>query len=572
MNSHPDEQLAEIPRGTTEEAVPILLVDDQPMNLEALQAMLDKSGCRFVLARSADEALLALLDQEFAAIVLDIRMPGMSGLELAQLIKSRRRTQHVPILFLTAHLMDEQDELIGYRTGAVDYLTKPIKPEILRSKIAVFTDLFRKNRALAQMNDTLQGEIAERERMEDALREANQELERRVEDRTAALREGDRRKDEFLASLAHELRNPLAALHAASEVFRIKLPEGTNLDGPQGVFSRQLRHMTRMVDDLLDVSRITRDKLILQRSRVELAKVIAAAVETSRPMIEQRRHSFTVSVSPEPVLLDADLVRLGQVFSNLLDNAAKYTDPGGRIELATEIEGEQVNIRIGDSGIGIAPDVLPRIFDIFMQGERTPERSRGGLGIGLTLVRRLVELHGGTVQAFSEGNGRGSRFVVSLPIAARAAVAAETAGEGPAAVGQSLRILIVEDNRDAAEMLNELLESWGHETRMAFDGPAGVVAADEFRPQAILLDIGLPGMNGYDVARKLRERAWCRNVPIIAVTGWGQEADRQRSAEAGIDHHLLKPVEPAALRTLLAGFDLRTVIRSSRPETSRTRA
>jgi CheY-like chemotaxis protein len=236
----PGEAGAGLPASAAEEAVPILLVDDQPMNLEALQAVLSSSGCRFVLARSADEALLALLDQDFAAIVLDIRMPGMTGLELARLIKGRKRTQHVPILFLTAHMVDERDALKGYEAGAVDYLTKPINPDVMRSKIAVFTDLFRKSRALAQANEALQREIAEREWMEEALREANQDLELRVESRTAELKDADRRKDEFLAALAHELRNPLAALHAAAEVFRIKLPPGSGLDGPQGVILRQL--------------------------------------------------------------------------------------------------------------------------------------------------------------------------------------------------------------------------------------------------------------------------------------------------------------------------------------------
>jgi signal transduction histidine kinase len=557
-----------------DEAVPLLLVDDQPMNLEALQAMLSGSGCRFVLARSADEALLALLEQDFAAIVLDIRMPGMTGLELATLIKSRKRTQHVPILFLTAHMIDERDALKGYGTGAVDYLTKPINPDILRSKIAVFTDLFRKSRALALANESLQREIAEREWMEEALREANQDLELRVEERTAALREADRRKDEFLAALAHELRNPLAALHAAAEVFRLKTPPGAGLEGPQGVILRQLRQMTRLVDDLLDVSRITRDKLMLQPKRIDLGAIISAAVETSKPIIEQRRHALTVQLPSDPVFLLADQVRLAQVFSNLLDNAAKYTEPGGRIELVAEQTNGDVSVRVTDSGIGISAEMQVHIFDLFMQADKSPDRARGGLGIGLTLVRRLVEMHGGSVKALSEGAGQGSQFEVRLPIIRGASLPSlkpvattDEPGDLP-----SLRVLIVEDNRDAAEMLNSMLLTWGQETRLAYDGLEGLQAAAEFRPHVVLLDIGLPQLNGYDVARRIREEPWGGQIALVALTGWGQDADRQRSKAAGIDVHLIKPVEPAALKSVLAGLQTRPVIRTSRGETSQSMA
>ncbi|MBI4499602.1 MAG: response regulator [Gemmatimonadetes bacterium] len=549
-----------------EEPVQILLVDDQPVNLEALELMLAPSGCKCVRAKSADEALLALLDQDFAAIVLDIRMPGMTGLELASLIKRRRRTEHVPILFLTAHMADEKEIIRGYGTGAVDYLTKPVSPEILRSKVAVFIDLFRKTRALARANEALQREIAERQWMEEALREANQELEVRVQERTAALREADRRKDEFLAALAHELRNPLAALYTAAEVYRLKAPSGTDLAGPQGVIERQLQQMTRLVGDLLDVSRITRDKLILQKSRVELAKVVADAVETSRPIIEQREHALVVNVPAEPVTVEADQVRLAQVFSNLLDNAAKYTEPGGRIKLSAERHDNDVVVRVEDTGIGIEPEALPRIFDLFMQADNAHDRARSGLGIGLTLVRRLVEMHGGSVSGQSEGSGKGSTFAVRLPILMDAPAQQEQDRLEPdrLVLEQSLRILIVEDNVDAAEMLNAMLTAWGQETRVAHDGVAALEVAGQFRPQIVLLDIGLPQFSGYDVARRLRAQSWGKSILLVAVTGWGQEIDRQRSKAAGFDHHFLKPVDPGLLRRLLASYRAPVVLAGSR--------
>jgi signal transduction histidine kinase len=543
-----------------DDAVQILLVDDEPANLKALELSLASTGCRFVHARSADEALLALLDQDFAAIVLDVRMPGMTGLELANMIKGRRRTRHVPILFLTAHLPEEREILKGYGVGAVDYLTKPISPDILRSKIAVFVDLFRATRALSQTNEALQREAAERQRMAEALRQANEDLEARVAERTAALREADRRKDEFLASLAHELRNPMAALRSAAEVYRMRAPAGVELEAPQGVIDRQLRQMTRLLDDLLDVSRITRGQFGLQRGRVELSRVIQAAVETSRPALEQRGHILSVSLPVEPVYLDADQARLSQVFANLLDNAAKYTEPGGRIRVTAEVTHGAVFVRVADSGIGIARDALPHVFDLFYQSEgRTTTWTPGGLEIGLTLVRRIVDLHGGHVTSHSDGPGRGSEFVVRLPtLGDMRQPQPERESADPVEPLHPLRVLIVEDNRDAAAMLDVLLKEWGQETRVTHDALIALEVAGQFKPHIVLLDIGLPQLHGYEVARRIRQDAWGKRALLVAITGWGQEADRQQSKAAGIDFHLVKPVDPAALRTLLAGYQPRS--------------
>ncbi|MGE0159725.1 MAG: response regulator [Gemmatimonadales bacterium] len=540
-----------------DQLVPVLLVDDEPVNLAGVQDMLE-GRCRCVQAHSADEALLHLLSQDFAAIILDIRLPGMTGIDLARLIKRRRRTEHVPILFLTAHMLEESDVLRGYNTGAVDYLTKPVNPHILRSKIAVFADLYRKSRALERANEALQKQMAQREVIEDALRKVNQELEQRVEERTAALRAADQRKDEFLAALAHELRNPLAALQGAAEVIRLTAPPKPELKSSQGVITRQLRQMARLVDDLLDVSRITRGRLVLRKTRVELSAVIDDALEISRPALEAHGHSVTVDLPAGQAFLDADPVRLSQIVANLLDNAAKYTDPKGRVHLGAQVVGSSVQITVEDNGVGIDPAVLPTVFDLFVQAEHPGEQVRSGLGIGLTLVRRLVELHDGTVEATSEGPGRGSRFTVRLPLpdahpSTTHAAAAEPAprNDGP------LRVLIVEDNRDAADMLSMLVSSWGHTVRVAADGLAALEVAEAFRPEAVLLDIGLPKLDGHGVARRLRAQLWSRHTLIVAITGRGQEADRQRSEEVGIDRHLLKPVDLVALRGLLSDASLR---------------
>src|SRR5438067_1421176 len=374
-----------------DETVPILLVDDQPANLDALEASLATSGCRFVLARTADEALLALLNQDFAAIVLDVMMPGMSGFELATMIKRRQRTQQVPLLFLPARMLDQQDELRGYAVGAVDYLTKPLDAQILRAKLAVFVELYRKRRALIRINVELQRQISERQRMAEDLRRANYELESRVAERTATLAESNRRKDEFLAMLGHELRTPLSALRNAGEALRRKAAESAELQMLQAIIERQVRHVTRLTDDLLDMSRMTRGKLTLQRERLALSDIIALGVETARPAIEKRQHTLTVDVPHQAIYVNGDLARLAQVLSNLLDNAAKYSEPGGRIELKAVAAGAVVTIKVTDHGIGIDRELLPRVFDLFMQGDHLKAGTDGsGLGLGLTLARRLV--------------------------------------------------------------------------------------------------------------------------------------------------------------------------------------
>ncbi len=370
-----------------------------------------------------------------------------------------------------------------------------------------------------------------------------------------SLRETDRRKDEFLATLAHELRNPLAPVRNAVQVLHMKGPAAPELQWARDVIDRQMQQMTRLIDDLMDVSRINRGKIQLKRERVALATVIQGAVETSRPLIEQCGHELIEILPPQPLYVEADVTRLAQVFGNLLNNAAKYTERGGRITLSVERLGCDVVVSVKDSGIGIPRDKLRSVFEMFSQVQGALERSQGGLGIGLSLVKRLVEMHGGTIEARSEGPGKGSEFEVRLPIV----IQQTSAVTGPRSDEQdvsalSLRILIVDDNRDGADSLGIMLRSMGNEIRTAYDGEEAVRAAAEFRPEVVLLDIGLPKLNGYEACRRIREQPWGKFIVLIAVTGWGQDEDKRRANAAGFDKHLVKPVDPRALMKLLASL------------------
>ena len=370
-----------------------------------------------------------------------------------------------------------------------------------------------------------------------------------------ALKDVNRRKDEFLAMLAHELRNPLAPIRNAAQLLNVHSSGKPEIEWARAVIERQTKHLARLVDGLLDVSRMVSGQIALQKKPVELAEVVRDAVETCRPLIRLRKHHLGVQLPEQPVLLEADLTRLSQVISNLLNNAAKYTDDGGQIRLDATVDNGIVTLRVRDTGLGIDPQLLPHIFDLFTQAERTPDRSEGGLGIGLTLVKRLVELHGGAVEAHSEGLGSGAEFIVRLPVLARTAQpAAKIVGRVPVAApadGRGLRILIVDDNVDAADSIAMLLNMEGHETRAVNTARAALLAVPDFRPEVVLLDIGLPEMDGYEVARRLRAQNGHRGMRLVAVTGYGQPADRRRAHAAGFDEHMVKPVEPAALQDFL---------------------
>jgi signal transduction histidine kinase/DNA-binding response OmpR family regulator len=701
----------------------ILVVDDLPEKLLVLQSILEELGQSVITARSGEEALRKVLEHDFAVILLDVNMPGMDGLETAALIRGRKKSAHTPIIFITA-FADEMHTAQGYSLGAVDYILSPIVPEVLRTKVSVFVELFRMTQQARRQADervalareqaaraaaeaatrrstflaeastvlansldfeatvrgllqlavpflgdlaavTLAGESGHAARSEMAhllpaggtihlcslaaagptADELSAAIERvlatgwaetlddlavaypppaaaapeTVQLHTAVIlplvarghilgvltlahgssgrrfapddvalaedlagraaialdnarlyrdiQQADRHKNEFLSMLAHELRNPLAPIRNAVQILRLRGSTDAELEQVRDLIDRQVQQLIRLVDDLLDISRITRGKIRLQTEAIDLAVVVARAVETNRPLIDGRRHELTVTLPAEPVRVEGDPVRLAQVLGNLLNNAAKYTEEGGSIWLTVERAGDEAMLRVRDTGVGIPEEMLGSVFDLFTQVDRTLDRSQGGLGIGLTLVRRLVEMHSGRVQVFSAGPGRGSEFVVRLP--------ALVGGRRPPPTGNGVvsslarsgraRVLVVDDNRDAADSLALLLRLAGHEVCVAHDGPTAVALAADFGPQLVLLDIGLPGMDGYAVARRLRAQPNAHKTLLVALTGYGQEEDVRRSREAGFDHHLVKPADPEALATVFAALHLDATPTGPRP-------
>jgi signal transduction histidine kinase/DNA-binding response OmpR family regulator len=702
---------------TAEDKANILVVDDLPAKLLSLETILQDLDQNVVTARSGREALRRLLERDYAVILLDVNMPDMNGFETAALIRQRPRTEHTPILFITAY-GDEFHAAQGYSLGAVDYILSPVVPDVLRTKVGVFVDLYRKTEQVkrqAREHVALAREQAARAAAEEVTRrslflaEASKILMRSLDPaatlrglvrqavpflgdlgagvlvdsntdawktelawtdpasgarRQAALnkealapalaeavrraldtgktellpeascgppadpahavqtsegqqapgpdfavtctlalplqargrtlgalllamgpsgrlydasqralaedlagraalaldnarlyrdiQEEDRRKNEFLAMLAHELRNPLAPIRNAAQVLHLAGLGPQQQQWARGVIERQVQQLTRLVDDLLDVSRITRGKINLKKESVDVAAVVGRAVEISRPLIDQRKHTLHLAQPPEPLRAVVDPVRLAQVLANLLNNAAKYTEEGGTIWLTVERAGDELVFRVRDTGIGIQPELLPQIFNLFTQASRSLDRSQGGLGIGLTLARRLVEMHGGSLQAFSAGTNQGSEFVVRLPVLSELPPPPSSESPPPTSAA-SFRVLVVDDNVDAAESLALLLRTMGQVVQTAFDGPAALEAAEAFGPDVVLLDIGLPGMDGYEVAQELRRRG-LGDVVLVALTGYGQQQDLARARAAGFDHHLVKPADISRLPELFASF------------------
>jgi signal transduction histidine kinase/DNA-binding response OmpR family regulator len=693
----------------------ILVVDDRQDKLLAFQAILQELNQDIYTASSGDDALKLVLEHEFAVILLDVNMPGLDGLETAALIRNRKKSAHTPIIFITAYA-DEMLTMQGYSLGAVDYIMSPVVPDILRTKVKVFVDLFcltetarqqmeeridlareqaaraaaeeasRRSTLLAEATRALTGALDFDSRVQDLFEVVVPALadlcsftyldEQGLIDRTelawmidgaplkkmssegipAALAEGveralatlkpgifpsprqsafenalaesdalppprsgvifpliargrmvgvlcfglygvervfdnldwqlledlanrsavtldnallyqqlqtaDRHKNDFLAMLGHELRNPLAPIRNAVDLLRISGSDPETLNLVNDVIERQVTNLTRLVDDLLDISRITRGKIELRCGVVDVSSVVASAVETSMPLIKSRKHRLTVSEAPGPLWIKADPNRLSQVLANLLNNAAKYTPDGGSISMSVGQEGDDVVFRVADTGVGLSKKMLSGIFDLFAQGERPTNSFHDGLGIGLTLVRRLVELHGGTVKALSAGPNQGSEFVVRVPVfhdgTAPAKPLPAGAPEEPVSTGK--RILVVDDNRDALQTTAMLLGYSGFQVRTAADGVTALKEAADFNPDAVLLDIGMPEMDGYEVGRRLRAQPSGNRLTIIAVSGYGQDQDRKRSIEASFDGHLTKPMDYSRLIELLKSLCSDTTI------------
>jgi signal transduction histidine kinase/DNA-binding response OmpR family regulator len=670
-------------REEPQEKANILVVDDLPEKHVVFRTILDELDQNIVSARSGQEALKFILEMEFAVILLDVNMPDIDGLETASLIRQYKKTAQTPIVFITAYVDDVQARR-GYALGAVDYIPSPVVPEVLRSKVRVFVELFRMNRQLqkqATQREQLARSEAARAAAEDAIQRADFLAEagrllsrslnfddtiaailglsvpmlgdrailgipdkeggvRRLEmhpapraddgevftpelraaadevvrnkkfqlwkggERSAAIcplmagdeirgalailgdtpsfdsarislarefagraaaamenarlysavQEADRRKNEFLAMLAHELRNPLAPIRNAVHILSSAEALPPKLAWARDVIGRQADHMGRLIDDLLDVSRIVQGKVAVRPEKMALAALVEGAVETSAPRLAARDQALDVTLPGESVELEGDAVRLGQVLSNLINNASKFSPQGSRIALHAQYEDGEVRIAVRDQGCGIAPEFLPHIFDLFAQADQSLDRSQGGLGIGLTLVKHLVELHGGRVWAASEGLGRGSELNVALPaqLGVGPPAAPLAAPRKPAAQERASRILVVDDLAASAETLATLLEMEGFEVRMAHEGQTALEVAREFRPHVVLLDIGLPGMNGFEVANGLRNQPESREALLIALTGYGETESRSRSAQAGFDFHMVKPADVNLLLALIS--------------------
>jgi signal transduction histidine kinase len=494
----------------------LLIVDDEEMNREGLARRLQRHGYQVQGAGSGREAIELLGRRCFDLVLLDIMMPGMNGLEVLKFLRRVDSPLDLPIIMVTAR-GESTDMVEALELGANDYLTKPLDFPIVLARI----------------------------RTQLALKRAEE-----------ALRQADRHKDEFLAVLGHELRNPLAPLRNALQVLRLQRGGDAEVERLVEVMERQVNHLVRLVDDLLDVNRISQGKIELRKGPLNLAAVLERCVERVRAQIEERQHILSVSWPAEPLPLEADQARLEQVFTNLLCNAGKYTPLGGSIALLAAREGDEAVVRVKDNGIGIRAEMLGRVFEMFQQADHVSGRVSEGLGLGLALVRALVELHGGSVTALSDGPGTGSEFVVRLPLAEQTEPPAEDGSHLPLGSAGSarrcLRILVVDDHVDGAKTLALLLGMIGHEVRIAHDGPAALEAAAEFWPEVVLLDIGLPGgMDGYEVGRRVRGQPGQEEVVLVALTGNSGEGERGRAQEAGFTAHFLKPVDLEALSRLL---------------------
>lgn len=526
----------------------ILVVDDNRTNLVAIEAALLPLGRKMVLASSGIEALGRLLEQDFALIILDVAMPGMDGFETAKLVRTREKNRATPIIFVTGMSWQDDEVLRGYELGAFDFLMKPIRAEVLRAKASVFVELQERTLELQAKADELR--TAQARSHERELHAQRKKFEAEVMERQMQqMAETDRRKDEFLAILSHELRNPLQPLQTAVEVLEHD-PDAPVPPRIRGIIQRQVHHITRLVDDLLDIARLNAGKLELRRETVRLAAVVEEAAQACQGVLEQRKHRVELQGDDSAPLVHGDPVRLVQVVCNLINNAAKYTDPGGTLRLAWGSERGEGYIRVTDNGRGIQSELLPTIFDMFVQ-ERTTSDGAGGLGLGLGLVKRLIEMHGGTVRATSGGANRGSTFEIRLGLIE--AAAAEVAPARAITHDRPLRAVVCDDAPDLRELVADLLRLRGHEVTVVEDGPAAVELICRDQPDVALIDIGLPDMDGYEVARRIRAALHDARPRLIAMTGYGQASDRAAAFEAGFDAHIVKPASADKILRALYG-------------------
>ncbi|HEY1817722.1 MAG TPA: response regulator [Kofleriaceae bacterium] len=527
----------------------ILVVDDSDTNLVAVEAALASLGHELVMAKSGAEALAHLLARDFALIILDVAMPQMDGFEVAKLVRSRARNSTTPILFVTGLAWQDEEVLRGYELGACDFLMKPIRAEVLRAKATVFIQLQERTLELHEKAEELRrAQTRAHERELEVQRERFEtEL---LEHQMKQLAESDKRKDEFLAILAHELRNPLQPLQTAVELIEA---DTTKPVPPRvrNIIQRQVHYIGRLVDDLLDVARFQTGKLELRKELVHLDKLVEEAVSAAMPAAETRGHQLTVGGSGAPTV-HGDPVRLVQIVSNLLSNAIKYTPPNGRIRVEYGIADGRAFARVVDTGRGIVPAVLPKIFEMFVQ-ERVAESGAGGLGLGLGLAKRLVELHNGEIFASSPGPDKGSTFELRLPLADPDSIARPTPPPPTDPTLKPLRAVVVDDAADLRELVADLLRMKGHEVMAVEDGPSAVALIRSERPDVALIDIGLPEMDGYEVARELRRDLPSPQLRLIAMTGYGQAADKLAAQQAGFDAHIVKPASADKIMRALYG-------------------
>jgi signal transduction histidine kinase len=504
-----------------------LVVNDDEATRYVTKKILTGAGYRVVEAETGGEGLARARDGA-DVIVLDVKLPDIDGFEVCRRLKADPATAFIPVLQTSAAYITAESRAQGLDSGADGYLVQPFEDIEL---VATLAALLRARRAEAELRA-----------------------------HAAALAEADRRKDEFLAMLAHELRNPLSAIGAALAVQEALARGDETSVRVQETLTRQTRHLARLVDDLLDVSRITHGKIELRRRVVDLVEVTRRALAAAEPLMESRGTRLEVTLPKAPLPVDVDVLRIEQVIVNLLGNAAKFSPAGGAVEVSLEGENDppRAVLRVRDHGIGIDPASLESIFDMFVQVDQSAARSRGGLGIGLTMVKKLVFLHGGEVHADSEGEGRGATFTVRLPLAAAVSTGAEVI-EAARPTSRRQRILLIEDNVDITDFIRIQLEMWGHDVSVAHDGPSGLEAALSLRPDIALVDVGLPGMDGYELARRIRTDTAGLEIRLVAMTGYGRPEDRARSLAAGFDAHLVKPVDPRQLQALL---DSETVARS----------